>query len=193
MPSFYPVPYLLAFGLLVVMGCSISPAAQPTATSPNQPPAYDTIDLEDRILREVNRVRRDAGREPLELDPRLAEIARGHSRDMRDRDFIAHRNPDGLAPGGRASRAGYRFLEFGENLFRGRLYDILTRSGGDSQTRTFYRWHTPKALAELVAQLWLESPSHRENMLAGRYDHGGVGVVIGVDHYVSVTLNLSAY
>ena len=183
---------LAAFSLCGLLGCSLPLVAQPGAPENAEAPHYDASTLEERVLHEVNRIREEYARQPVRLDSNLATIARAHSLDMRERDFVAHQNPDGAFPGDRALRAGYRFREFGENLFRGRLYDVITRSGGGLEERTFYRWHTPDAMAELVVQMWLESPGHRENMLAGRYDYGGVGIVIGQDHYVFITLNLSA-
>ncbi len=181
---------LLGAGLLV-LGCGLPPRAQPHA-SPDAAPRYELPSLEARVLDEVNRARRGVGRSALHLDPGLATIAREHSRDMRDRRFVAHRNPDGLAPGERALRARYGFRHFGENLFGGRLYESrsLTRQG--NRTHVAYRWHTPEGLATLIASMWMESPGHRENMLAGHFDYGGVGIAVGPEGEVLVTLNLSA-
>lgn len=183
----------LAFPIIATLfGCSLSPVAQPMVRSLAEPPAYDAADLEQRVLQAVNRLRQTEGRVPVRGDSALAAIARAHSRDMRDRGFVAHRNPDGRSPGERAHRSAYTFREFGENIFRGRLYDIITQTRNGDEERVFHRWYTPDAFANFVADMWMESPGHRENMLAERYDYGGVGIVVEEDYYVFVTLNLSA-
>lgn len=46
----------------------------------------------------------------------LREAARRHSRDMLDRNFFAHQNPDGAGPGERVLDAGYTWTTVGENL-----------------------------------------------------------------------------
>lgn len=182
---------LLLFAGSIVLGCGLPPRVQPN-TSPDAAPRLELPDLEARVLNEVNRVRRGAGRSALRPDPELAAIARDHSRDMRDRRFVAHRNPDGLTPGERALRADYGFRHFGENLFGGRLYESRALAREGNRTYVTYRWHTPEGLATLVASMWMESPGHRENMLAGNFDYGGVGIAIGPESEVFVTLNLSA-
>jgi uncharacterized protein YkwD len=111
---------------------------------------------------------------------------------MRDRVFFAHRNPDGQRAGDRARRAGYAFRSYGENLFRGHLYDTINEIRRGDHVETAYVWHTPDTLARLVVQSWLESPGHRTNMLSPAFDFGGVGIAIGPEHAVLATLNLSA-
>lgn len=177
---------------LLLAGCALSPAAQPRAwPEPNVTvPHYDPADLEIRVLHAVNRMRRSEGRAVLRRDARLVAIARRHSQDMSARGFVAHRNPDGATPGERAAEAGYAFRSFGENLFRGHLYDTRSLSRRGSTSHVAYRWHTPDGLAALVASMWMDSPSHRENMLAD-YAYGGVGIALGPEGEVLVTLNLS--
>ena len=183
--------FLMLFGA-AGLGCGPASSAQPLGTERDTAPRYDLAAFERLVLSEVNRVREAAGARPITPDDRLAAIARAHSQDMLDRGFVAHRTPDGRAPGERALRAGYAFREFGENIFSGALYDTVTRTQRGDQERALYLWYAPEELAQLVAEMWMESPSHRENMLAPRYDYGGIGVVIGPDFEVLITLNLSA-
>lgn len=182
----------LLCALLLFGGCALPLSARAPAWPIPDAPRFDVPDLEARVLSEVNRIRRAEGRPPLRPDTYLAAIARTHSLDMRDRRFIAHHNPDGDTPGERAAHADYRFRYLGENLFRGRLYDTRSRSRQGDVTHVAYHWHTPHSFAALVAEMWLESPSHRENLLAEHYEHGGVGIALGPEGEVLVTLNLSA-
>lgn len=182
---------LLALVLLLAAGCtSVRPAAQPSA--PAARPHFDLPDLERRVLREVNVVRDRHGRPRLAADTALVALARGHSDAMQRRGFFAHSDPEGRRAGDRARQAGYAFRALGENLYRGRLYDTVTRSRVGDRTTTSSLWHTPDALAALVVQMWMESPGHRDNMLSASFDYGGVGVAVGAGDEVLITLNLSA-
>lgn len=98
----------------------------------------------------VNEQRRQRGLRILRLDPRLTTSAQRHAEDMHARNYFAHRSLDGLSPSDRARAAGYP-MGAGENLVRG--------------------GQTP---AHTVA-LWLNSPSHRDNLLLERYRGIGMG------------------
>ena len=180
---------VLLLGVLLMAGCT-RPVAQPAA--PDEKPYFDLPDLELRVLRELNAVRGRHGAAPLAPDSALAAIARGHSEAMQRRGFFAHQDPDGYRGGDRARLAGYAFRTFGENLYRGRLYDTLTHARIGDRTTTSTLWHTPDTLADLVVTSWMESPGHRENMLSAAFAYGGVGVAVGADEEVFITLNLSA-
>ena len=51
--------------------------------------------------------------------PALRCAARIHSRDMNDRMFFDHVNPDADGPGDRINKAGYSYSIFGENIAKG--------------------------------------------------------------------------
>ncbi len=155
-------------------------------------PFFDVAELERGVLREVNRVRREQRRAPLLADTSLAAVARAHSHAMLHRRFFAHRDPHGRRVGDRARQAGYAFERLGENLFRGRLYDTVTTTRRGDEVRTSYFWYTPGELAALAVERWMESPGHRENMLSAGYAFGGVGLAVGPEFEVLLTLNLSA-
>jgi uncharacterized protein YkwD len=72
-------------------------------------------------------------------------------RDMYERHFFAHINPDGQNPGQRAVASGFCHEYVGENIAAGQK--------------------SPEA-AEIA---WENSPSHRENMLEPLYKYVGVG------------------
>ncbi|MEP0546469.1 MAG: CAP domain-containing protein [Rhodothermales bacterium] len=182
---------LLVLALLLAAGCTTPrPAAQPSA--PAARPHFDLPDLERRVLREVNVVRDRHGHARLDADTALAALGRAHSDAMQRRGFFAHADPEGRRAADRARRASYPFRALGENLYRGRLYDTVTRSRIGDRTTTSTLWHTPDALAALVVQMWMESPGHRDNMLSTSFDYGGVGIAVGAGDEVFVTLNLSA-
>ncbi|MCC9739199.1 CAP domain-containing protein [Streptomyces sp. MNU89] len=102
----------------------------------------------------VNRERREAGCSPVTADPVLADLARAFSRDMAERDFFAHTDPDGTTPWDRAGRLGIEGLG-GENIARG------------------------QTTAEAVMEAWLDTPRHRANILNCDYRTLGVGAHFG--------------
>ncbi len=104
----------------------------------------------------VNEERRQRGLRILRLDPRLSESAQRHAEDMRARNYFAHISLDGLSPSDRARAAGYP-MGAGENLVR----------GGQTAAHT--------------VALWLNSPSHRDNLLLERYR--GIGMGLSGDYW----------
>jgi uncharacterized protein YkwD len=50
------------------------------------------------------------------MEPELRCAARLHARDMNERDFFDHVNPDGLGPEQRLRNAGYTFGIAGESI-----------------------------------------------------------------------------
>jgi uncharacterized protein YkwD len=88
---------------------------------------------------------------PLALDPALTRAALAHSRDMAANDAFDHRGHDGSTPATRVDRAGFGDHRIvGENIAAGAM--------------------TP---AE-VAQGWLGSPAHCENIMDGRFTLIGI-------------------
>src|SRR5215213_6461871 len=77
------------------------PEPEPVEADPPSPPVAAAITVagpEAEVLALVNQERAAAGCGALAADDALAAVARGHSADMRDRDFFDHTNPDGLDP-----------------------------------------------------------------------------------------------
>ena len=104
----------------------------------------------------INQERQAQGLAPLQVHNALQTAARGHSQDMACNDFFGHTGSDGSTPWDRAVRAGYNPTFIGENLYMG--------SGSYNQ---------PQA----VVQAWLNSPEHRDIMLAPEPIHLGVGYI----------------
>lgn len=103
----------------------------------------------------TNKQREKLGLKPLKENHLLDEIAREKAKDMFGKDYWAHTSPDGTMPWHFFQTQGYRYLYAGENLAR----DFYT-SGA-------------------VVAAWMDSPSHRENLLNEKYQEIGVTVVNG--------------
>ncbi|MDI6892141.1 MAG: CAP domain-containing protein [Actinomycetota bacterium] len=121
-------------------------------------PAYGGVDLssdEAKMLVLLNRERTSRGLPALEVDPRLTEVARDHSREMIALDYFSHTSPVHGVLSERLEKAGLRKWETaGENL-----------AGAPD--------------CEEARSALLQSPEHRANILDPSYTHVGIGVVDG--------------
>jgi uncharacterized protein YkwD len=108
---------------------------------------------ERAILVEINRVRVANGVRPLRVDDRLERSARTHSTWMLRTGVFTHRDVRS-----RLLRFGARGPRFGENLAWG--------AGGPASPQWF-------------VQSWLNSPSHRANLLRPGFTRVGLGLRVG--------------
>ncbi len=111
--------------------------------------------METLILSEVNEVRKSHDKPPLEGDETLNRIAREYSRKMIRKDFFSHSSPSDQMVSDRLTQAGLDFHMVAENLAMNRNVD--------------------KPAKDLVAE-WMDSPSHRKNILNGEYTLSGIGI-----------------
>ncbi|MFE0186910.1 CAP domain-containing protein [Streptomyces sp. NPDC058989] len=122
-----------------------APAAPRAATGTAAQFAQKVVDL-------VNDQRARHGCGPLTVDPRLRNAAQAHSDDMAARNYYEHNSPEGVDPGTRMTRAGFRWSSWAENIFK-----------------------SPKDPATALKG-WMDSPGHRSNILNCSYKFTGVGV-----------------
>lgn len=111
--------------------------------------------LEWKMLRLVNRDRKDHGLKGLKMQSDLRSVARKHSKDMAQKDYFAHENLQGESHVDRLSKAKVTDRSSGENL---------------AKIRGFLN---PVHRAE---QGLMKSPGHRANLLNGAYNCIGIGL-----------------
>lgn len=124
--------------------------------------------LEKRVLELTNEQREKLGLNPLAWNEDLAETARSHSRDMVERDFFAHNNPDGETPFDRMKAAGINYRSAAENIAAG------------------------QATPELAVIEWMNSDGHRKNILNPDLKELGVGLARGGKYGIYWTQNFAA-
>lgn len=117
-------------------------------------PALDTETTETLIFFLTNAFRAQHGLPDLLWNERLEKAARSHSEDMANRNFFSHTNPDGLEPWDRIAATGYHMSACAENI-------AMMSMGVD---------------AVLVMDGWINSSSHRTNLLNKDCDEFGIGV-----------------
>jgi len=126
----------------------------------------DTI--EALIFKSTNKERKIRGLKSLESDERLKIAARQHSNDMLMKKYLSHTSLLEISktPLQRIYNSGLPVLEVGENV---------AENIGSSVP--FLLKNNPDSLVKLVMKKWMESPSHRKNILNPDFSHMGVGSV----------------
>lgn len=103
----------------------------------------------------TNDERTDASLGNLRRSSVLDEAARLKAQDMAKNEYFAHYSPTGVSPWHWFGEASYNFVHAGENLA------VHFTDSGD------------------VVQAWMDSPTHRANIMNGNYTEIGVGTAEG--------------
>ncbi|MFO8057433.1 MAG: CAP domain-containing protein [bacterium] len=124
---------------------------------------YETEqEAEEAMVKMINQVRKKEGLSELKVHHQLKDMARAHSRDMKENDFSGHYSPRRGAMESRARAAGLYGIQVRENI---------------AVSSNFVQ-----AMNNL-----LQSPVHREPILDPQLNRVGVGVVFddssGTRHY----------
>ena len=131
----------------------------PPATAPAQPPRdtgagwYDEA-FEADIFANINEKRAVAGLGPLTSESRLAQAAKLYAKVLADFNWFSHTGPDGSDLVSRTGAAGFPFtVQIGEVI----------------------AWGSDGWPPADIVQAWLDSPSHREQIMSGVYSRAGIG------------------
>ncbi len=109
----------------------------------------------DEVVRATNEARVAAGQKPLSYNEKLADAARRKAANMFAENYWAHISPSGKTPWVWFAEAGYRYSFAGENL---------AKDFGDTSR---------------MISAWMNSPTHRENIVNPKYNEIGLAVVPG--------------
>lgn len=91
----------------------------------------------------------------LTISPVLVEAAQAKADDMAEKGYFAHNSPEGLTSWHWFKEAGYSFSYAGENL---------AVNFSDSKD---------------VERAWMDSPTHRANILNGKFKEVGIATAVG--------------
>lgn len=122
--------------------------------------------LEQQCLDEVNRHREMRGLGRLEMSEELLGVARYYSRRMAEEKFFSHTDPEGRTVRQRVSDAGITWRVLGENLAYSNGYSNPVAASMNG---------------------WMDSDSHRRNILDPSYRKTAVGAWISADGTVYFT------
>lgn len=118
----------------------------------------------EKLYQLTNQEREKYNLPKLKYNQTLAEAARIKAQDMFNKDYWAHYSPDGLSPWNFILQAGYRYQYAGENLAKNFLF------------------------SQDVVKAWMNSPTHRDNILKKEYTDIGFAVVNGILNGEETTL-----
>lgn len=142
-----------------------SPAADPprneeAAASPRLLPA-----AAGSIVKSTNDFRQQHDEAPLEVDDQLQQAAETFAKYMAAESKYGH-GADGRTPAERAEAAGYQYCMVRENI-------AYRRQPGEAD---------PEDLATNFTQGWIDSPEHRENLVADYVTETGVAIATTDGH-----------
>jgi len=109
----------------------------------------------NRIIELTNKARLEAGLKELKHNNVLDLAAAKKAADMFANNYFAHTSPSGIKPWHWFNEVKYNYTFAGENL----AMNFVDAEG--------------------VVQAWLDSPTHRDNLLSKNYNDIGVAVMIG--------------
>jgi hypothetical protein len=108
-----------------------------------------------KLIELVNNERIVNGLKPLKVSDKLSQAAEGKAQDMLENSYFAHTSPTGITPWYWLDKNNYNYVAAGENL---------AKDFTDS---------------EYVHKAWMNSPSHKANIMNENYQEIGIAVVEG--------------
>lgn len=147
-------PYIPCLLLVIatMLVCLIQPAQKRGVL------AYATNVSVDGLLQATNKQRAENQSGALIINSELAAAAQAKANDMVTRNYWSHNTPDGKEPWVFINGTGYKYQKAGENLAYGFV------SSGDTITG------------------WMNSPTHRENLLDKDFTEVGFGFADGSNY-----------
>lgn len=117
-----------------------------------------------KVYDDTNLERQKAGLPSLHFSQVLSQSATAKAQDMFANNYWAHNSPQGKTPWDFFKGAGYQYSVAGENLAKD-FYDT-----------------------DSMMKAWMNSPTHKANIVNNQYQEIGIGVVNGVLNGVKTTL-----
>ncbi|HSI88056.1 MAG TPA: CAP domain-containing protein [Pyrinomonadaceae bacterium] len=138
-----------------------TPAVKHTRTSAPRGSAGNAFSVERTAFQLMNVERATRGLPTLKWSDRIAKVAREHSHSMAMNSFFSHRGLDGSMVDDRADKYGISdWRAIGENI-------------------AYLRGYT--APETFAVEKWMQSPSHRQNLLGSQWTESAIGVAVTDD------------
>ncbi|MDD2225090.1 MAG: CAP domain-containing protein [Candidatus Shapirobacteria bacterium] len=125
---------------------------------------YSSEITAQKVLDQTNNERIKLGLEPLVYNSVLSESAKEKADDMFTNNYWAHNSPQGKTPWTFFDAVGYKYSTAGENL-----------------AKDFYN-------TDSLVSAWMNSPTHKENIINTKYKEIGIAVVNGTLGDIKTTL-----
>jgi uncharacterized protein YkwD len=152
-----------------------------------------TTTMEKLIHDRINQERSKRGLPTIRWDDALGRVARKHSKDMAARNYFSHTSPEGHDYSYRYEKNGYAcgitvdgVIQTGaENIFQITLNSLPSVVEGEPQYDKIIR----ENIAASTIQEWMSEQDERKNILSPVWQHEGIGVSVGPENRVFITLN----
>lgn len=125
---------------------------------------YSSEITAQKVLDKTNLERQNIGLPSLVYNTVLSDSAVKKAQDMFNANYWAHTSPNGTTPWDFFKNAGYKYSVAGENLARD-FYDT-----------------------DSLLKAWMNSPTHKANIVNNKYQEIGIGVVNGTLGGIKTTL-----
>ena len=166
--------------VLALFACATYAVAEARQQKPK--PTVEAADLAKRLHAQINKERTRHGLTALAWSDALSQVATKHSRDMADRNYLSHDSPEGKGFSDRYQHGGYSCaIRVGmlvytgaENIALSHLYNSMATENGIA----YYNWNSAQEIAQRTADGWMNSPGHRDNILAPYWQQEGIGIEI---------------
>lgn len=123
----------------------------------------------NKLYQLTNQERESNNLSDLSYDEKLANAAYQKAQDMFNRNYWAHYGPNGVTPWDFILKSGYQYEFAGENLAKNFLF------------------------SQGVMDAWMNSPTHKENILRRDYSEVGFAVVNGTLNGEQTTLIIQMF
>ena len=145
--------------------------------------------IEEAIVDELAEVRETHGLESLATNETVASVARAHSHDMANRDYVAHESPEGEDPIDRFEAVADFCTLYGETIAQTWI-DRPVQSHESDEPVTH---EDAQDVAAAIVTEWMASEPHRETILERNetrsWTTAGIGVYLSEDGTVTATAN----
>jgi uncharacterized protein YkwD len=139
---------------LALLGVLTLAATYLLAEEKKEKSAFEMTKDERALLDLLNKEREKHKLPALRPHPVLFKVAQAHSENMARQEKMEH-VLDGKTPGKRVLDAGYEYGKVSENIA---VSDI------------------PNTPLDLVVKTWMDSPTHRDNLLSNQVSETGLGI-----------------
>lgn len=138
-----------------------------TAVSSSTVSLGSANDTEARAFELMNAQRQASGLQSLQWDEQIVALARTHSESMAAGKFFSHKDMNGGYVDDRAAKLGiFNWLALGENI-------------------AFMKGYNDPAT--IAVNKWMQSTSHKKNILSSQWRESAIGVAVAADGSVYFT------
>jgi len=152
----------------VIGGVKRSPVAVRTVNASFSATSLGSANrVEARAFELMNAQRLANGLQSLQWDEGIIALARSHSESMAEGKYFSHKDPSGGFIDSRAYKLGiFNWMAIGENIAFMKGYDDP---------------------ASMAVEKWMQSTSHKKNILSGQWRDSAIGVAVADDGSIYFT------